>query len=151
RPDEKVSEWHERLRGALQRIGRAERLGLRTQAGLNRSADCWEQLGDAEAARRLRDQAAGVPAATAVDFFLAGLDRYRDHARSGEEKDLQEATRHFAATLRQQPRHYGAQYLLAVCHVREKRWLEARLNLTECLEQRPEFLWPKLLRGLAAM
>src|SRR2546423_1032236 len=87
----------------------------------------------------------------AAEFFLGGLARHRDHALRNEEEHPKEAVRMLTAARHQQEDHYGAQYLLAVCRIHEKLWQDARNLLTGCLNRRPEFHWPLLLRGFAAM
>jgi tetratricopeptide (TPR) repeat protein len=86
-----------------------------------------------------------VPArpTVALDWFLEGLQRYR-----AEQYELaDEACRE---VLRQQGKHFWARYVQALCHLRSGRWLDAKAELTVCINQRPEFVWPKLLRGFAA-
>jgi tetratricopeptide (TPR) repeat protein len=52
--------------------------------------------------------------------------------------------------LRQDENHFSARYVLALCHLRTGRWLDGKAELTVCLASRPEFIWPRLLRGFAA-
>src|SRR5262249_37589495 len=62
-----------------------------------------------------------------------------------------EAIPRLAEALRKQPGHFGAEYLHALCRLKEKHWSEAKLGFSRCLEQRPEFVWPRLHRGYAEL
>src|SRR5207247_429426 len=73
-----------------------------------------------------------------------GLEQYR-------RQEFAAAVPLLAMALTKQAGHYGAEYLLAVCRVSEGRYQEAKEGLTRCLEQRPNFSWPMLLRGFAEM
>src|SRR5262249_13033809 len=100
--------------------------------------------GEGGPAERARKAAAEAPANPSADPCLVGMDRYsRD--------EFQEAIKPLTSALQLQPGHYGAEYLLAVCRIRQGRYQEAKEGLTRCLEQRPDFLWPRLARGHAEM
>ena len=47
------------------------------------------------------------------------------------------------------PGHFWAQYLNAICLLRQGRPAEARTLLSACLAQRSDFVWLYLLRGFA--
>ena len=51
--------------------------------------------------------------------------------------------------LEQKPGHFWAQYLNALCLLRQQRPAEARTLLSACLAQRSDFVWLYLLRGFA--
>ena len=51
--------------------------------------------------------------------------------------------------LRLEPDHFWAQYYLAICQLKQKRWGEAKASLTACAGRRPDFIWTYLLRGFA--
>ncbi len=51
--------------------------------------------------------------------------------------------------LERKPGHFWAQYLDALCLLRQHRPAEARAFLSSCLAQRSDFLWLYLLRGFA--
>jgi hypothetical protein len=51
--------------------------------------------------------------------------------------------------LRLRSDHFWAQYLQAVCYLRQKRWGEAEVGLNVCLGQRPKFAWLLPLLGAA--
>ena len=50
--------------------------------------------------------------------------------------------------LERKPGHFWAQYLNALCLLRQQRPAEARALLSACLAQRSDFVWLYLLRGL---
>jgi tetratricopeptide (TPR) repeat protein len=139
---EPAADWHGRLREALRRLDRAERLGRRTNAARVRRASILEQLGDADAAHLARQQAEATALATPTDFFLTGLDRYRQGDYAAARGPLTDA-------MRLQPDHFGAQYVLAACLLQQRLWASARDGLTACVRLRPDFPWAYLLRGLA--
>jgi len=100
------------------------------------------RLGRSEEASAERELAAGIVPESALDLFLAALEAYRQG----------EVTRAAAAcdrVLQQEPRHFWAHYLLALCHLHAGRWLAARDGLTDCLRDRPDFFWPYLFRAAA--
>ncbi len=151
RPGELQAKQQQRLRQALALLDRADRLGLKTRIALERRADFLEQLNEKVKAGEIRVAARELSPSTSADFFLLGLDRYFDHMRSRDEKDLKEAGHLLGNALREQPEHFGALYLLAACQVQERKFHDARRNLSTCLALRPDFLWPHLLRGFASM
>jgi tetratricopeptide (TPR) repeat protein len=143
---EPAGAWHERLRQSLRLLDRADRLrpGAPTHAGLARRADYLEKLGEADAARRTRQAADQTTPSLAADYFFLGMGHY---AR----EEFRQAMGPLAAALRLQPGHYGAEYVLAVCRLKEGQLQESKTGLDRCLGQRPDFPWPRLLRGSAAM
>ncbi len=64
---------------------------------------------------------------------------------------LKEARYHFDEVLQEEPGHFWAQCLLAVCDItaRPARLAEARLHLAACLQSHPELPWLFVLRGFA--
>jgi tetratricopeptide (TPR) repeat protein len=129
---------------ALRVLDRAHGLGPLTQVALLRRADCLEHLGRWEEARAARERAAGLPRASDLDYFLAGLGRYR-------KGDLAGARRSLLAALEVGPRpdNFWAHCYLAVCDLHQRNWEMAAQRLTACLVLRPESTWSRLLRGLA--
>ncbi len=79
----------------------------------------------------------------ALDWFLKGLESYR----AGRFAEAGQAARE---ALRLQDDHFWARYLEALCLMRAGRWLEARAELTTCVNQRPDFPLPLIIRGFAA-
>jgi eukaryotic-like serine/threonine-protein kinase len=143
---EPAGAWHGRLRQSLQLLDRADRLrpGTPVRAGLARRADYLELLGEADAARQARQAADQTPPSLAADYFLLGMGHY---AR----EEFRQAMGPLTEALRIQPGHYGAEYVLAVCRLWEGQPQEAKAGLDRCLGQRPDFPWPRLLRGTAEM
>lgn len=88
--------------------------------------------------------AAHAPKASgALDWFLLALEAYR----LGQYEQAGQACQE---VLGRQDNHFWARYILALCHLRASRWLQGKAELTVCLDKRPEFVWPRLLRGLAS-
>ena len=79
-----------------------------TRAYHLRRAACLARAGDRQAAERERRAAEGQQVATAFDHYLAGQERY-------ERNEPIAAIRHFDEALRQQPGHFWAQCLSAIC------------------------------------
>src|SRR5262249_39939368 len=106
--------------------------------------DYLEKLGEEGAARRAQQAADRTPPSLAADYFLLGMGHY---AR----EEFRQATGPLVEALRLQPGHYGAEDVLAVCLLRDGRLQEAKAGLDRCLAQRPDFPWPRLLRGSAEL
>lgn len=121
----------------------ARAFGLGSSRALHlRRARCLEALRDAPAARRENERAAGITPTTALDHFDAALTSYRADR-------ITEASVACARVLRLRSDHFWAQYLQAVCYLRDRRWGEAEVGLNVCLGQRPKFAWLLPLLGLA--
>jgi serine/threonine protein kinase/Tfp pilus assembly protein PilF len=93
-----------------------------------------EQRGDMAAARAARAQAELLPPRTALDHFLIALDRYRQGNYTTARDACEEA-------LQQEPDHFWALYLQALCSLRARHWAEAKAGLTGCLNRRPHMTW----------
>jgi tetratricopeptide (TPR) repeat protein len=93
-------------------------------------------------ARAERARAERLPVTTALDLFLTALDSYR-------QSDFVQAAQACERALDEEPEHFWAQYLQALCHVRAGHWAEARAELTACLARKPTFVWARLLRATA--
>jgi tetratricopeptide (TPR) repeat protein len=108
-----------------------------------RRARYHAQAGEEKAAAAARLRAAGLRPQTALDHFLAALEDFRqgqtDRAAAACERALQ-----------QQNDHFWALYLQALCRLKARRWAEARAGFHACVSRRPDFLWPRLLRGVAS-
>jgi tetratricopeptide (TPR) repeat protein len=126
---------------ALALLDRANRLGVTTQAYHLRRSDYLARLGKQEEAEAERRRAREVVPANANDYFLVGDVYYRA-------EDLSAAVEDFRRALDRDPRHFWAQYFLAVCYLKSERPREAVAYLTSCLAQR-DFSWVYLLRGYA--
>src|SRR5262249_10285472 len=64
-------------------------------------------------------------------------------------EEFPEAIKEFEQVLERRPGHFWAQYLNALCLLRQGRPAEARALLSACLAQRSDFVWLYLLRGFA--
>src|SRR5262249_10907053 len=143
----------EHVQEAVCILDRALQLEPPTRAYHARRARYLEQLGDLAGARREMEQAAACQPTTALDHFLLGDDEQR-------QGQLPAAIRRFEEALWLQPDHFWARYFLAVCYLREAIGLQrpaeahaaanaARDSLTVCIDKRPDFPWPYVLRGFA--
>ncbi len=129
---------------ALDILDEARRTRMRTAVFHRRRAVYLEQTGDLDGAEdELRN--ASAPARSdhsSVDAFLEAEDAY--HRR-----DYKKAIQAFHRVLSREPDHFWAQYLLAICHLKERRPSEALTALTACQNRRPGFVWTYLLKGFA--
>jgi tetratricopeptide (TPR) repeat protein/tRNA A-37 threonylcarbamoyl transferase component Bud32 len=107
-----------------------------------RRARYLDRAGDRKEADGERERARGVKQSTALDHFLAAVEHVR-------QEDNAAAVDSCSLALLEQPGHFWARYLQALCQVKRKRWSEAEVALTACLGRRPDFLWAALLRGVA--
>jgi serine/threonine protein kinase/Tfp pilus assembly protein PilF len=78
-----------------------------------------------------------------LDWFLEGLECYR----AGQYERGRECC---AEVVRRQGSHFWARYVLALCHLGMRRRVEGKAELTVCIVLRPEYVWPRLIRGFAA-
>jgi tetratricopeptide (TPR) repeat protein len=99
-------------------------------------------LGDTSAARAENARADGITPASALDHFDEALASYRANR-------VTEASVSCAKVLRLRSDHFWAQYLQALCFLRQQRWGEAALGLNVCRGRRPEFAWLWPLLGVA--
>jgi len=129
---------------ALHLLDEAAQLGLSTRSFHQRRAELFQALGQAARARQEQEQAAALTPSHAVDYFLLGKASYR----AG---DLEQARTHLKKVLERQPDHFWASYCLAGCYLRMRpvRFDRALAPLTACVQMKPTFVWPYLLRGLA--
>lgn len=132
-------------REALKILDGATRFRPANAAFHRRRGALFERLGDRataleETARAT--QLAQTETRTPGDDFMEGEDAYRH-------RDLKRAVEAFYRVLMRQPDHFWAQYLLAVCHLKEHRPSEAQAALTACQSRRPGFVWTYVLKGFA--
>lgn len=132
----------QRCRAALQTLDRAGQLGLDTRAYHLQRAFFLKQLGEAEEARKERDQADILSPQSLLDYFLHGEENYRKGAWAAARADFNRA-------LAMQPAHFWSQFFLAVCHLRLGQWEAARAGFNACLIRRTDFIWTHLFRGFA--
>jgi tetratricopeptide (TPR) repeat protein len=129
---------------ALQVLERAERARPTTAVFHHRRAEYLERTGDRAQAQAEQRLAETAPKAdnSSVDDFLEGESAYRS-------RDYKQAVPAFRRVLTREPDHFWAQYLLAICHLKEQRPAEAQAALLACQNRRPGFVWTYLLKGFA--
>jgi serine/threonine protein kinase/tetratricopeptide (TPR) repeat protein len=133
----------EPLREALRLLDQALRFGAPSRAYHLRRARYLRLLGgDADAAVEAEKSAAAAPLRHVLDHFLIADEFYR-------RANYEEAIKEFDQVLERKPGHFWAQYLNALCLLRQRRAAEARAQFSACLAQRPDFVWLYLLRGFA--
>lgn len=136
---------------ALCLLNQAARFEFDTQVYHHRHARYLDQVGDALGAAWHREIAKQPREDNAIDFFLRGIDAYRD-------REPKQAIREFRRVLSLQQDHYGALYSLAVCHLTlassdrasaHSHVTAANGNLNGCISRYHDYIWPYLLRGYA--
>jgi serine/threonine protein kinase/tetratricopeptide (TPR) repeat protein len=141
-PGESAAARREHAGRALALLERAQQLGLTTRAYHLRKSDYLARLGEPAQAAAEWCRAQLIAPASANDQFLIGDLSYRA-------EDLPAAMGHFRRALDADPKHFWAQYFLAVCYLKSERPREAVAYLTSCLGRRDDFPWVYLLRGYA--
>jgi len=140
--DRKPLEKENFLRKALSFLEQARRLGAPSRAFHLRRARYLSMLGDRAEAARAEKAAQGAALDQVLDHFLMADELYR-------REKFGEAVQEFDQVLEAKPGHFWAQYLNAICLLRQGRPAEARTLLSACLAQRSDFVWLYLLRGFA--
>ncbi len=138
----KPSEKEGCLRKALGVLEQARRMGAPSRAFHLRQARYLNMLGDHALAARAEAAAQGASLDDVLDHFFMADELYR------REKFV-DAIKEFDQVLERKPGHFWAQYLNAICLLRQARAAEARALLSACLAQRSDFVWLYLLRGFA--
>jgi serine/threonine protein kinase/tetratricopeptide (TPR) repeat protein len=136
------AEKQQYLRKALTRLEHARALGAPLRACELRRARYLLLLGRAVESKQAELAAAATPLADVVDHFLMADELYR-------REQFAEAIKEFDQVLARKPGHFWAQYLNALCLLRQQRPSEARTLLSACMAQRADFVWLYLLRGFA--
>jgi len=139
---QKPREKEQHLRKALSYLEAARRLGAPPRAFHLRRARYLSLLGEKGEADRAEKAAQAAPLDDVLDHFLMADELYR-------REQFDAAIREFDQVLERKPGHFWAQYLNALCLLRQQRPAEARALLTACLAQRSGFVWLYLLRGFA--
>jgi tetratricopeptide (TPR) repeat protein len=139
---EKPLEKEGYLRKALSYLDQARRLGAPPRAFHLRRARYLKSLGDTAGAATAERAAQIATLDDVFDFFLMADELYR-------REQFGEAIKEFDRVLERKPGHFWAQYLNALCLLRQQRPAEARALLSACLAQRSDFVWLYLLRGFA--
>ena len=134
----------DQAREALQVLDRVERVRPPSRVFFLRRAEYLQRAGDREGAAvaRRRAEATETAGSSAVNDFLEGEAAYR-------QRDYPRAVSALRRLLMDRPGHFWGQYLLAICHLKERRPAEAQAALTVCQAARPGFVWTYLLKGFA--
>jgi serine/threonine protein kinase/tetratricopeptide (TPR) repeat protein len=135
-------QMHDQALKALRILDRAALLGLDSQALHLRRASYLARAGETEKADREHELARELEPSSSLDYFLVGIDHYRQ----GQWK---QASSHFQSALQLQANHYWSQYYLSLCRLKTGQPDLAVAELTACLASRPDFPWFYLLRGSA--
>jgi eukaryotic-like serine/threonine-protein kinase len=141
-PGAKPSEKEQFLRRALGFLEKARLIGTPSRAFHLRRARYLNMLGDRGAAAQAETEAQRAPLDQVLDHFLMADELYR-------REKFADAIKEFDQVLERAPGHFWAQYLDAICLLRQGRPAEARTLLSACLAERADFVWLYLLRGFA--
>jgi eukaryotic-like serine/threonine-protein kinase len=140
--DRKPPEKELYLRKALSLLEKARRFGTPSRAFHMRRARYLSMLGDDDESAQAQTAAQGAALDQVLDHLLMADELYR-------REKFDDAIKEFDQVLERQPGHFWAQYLNALCLLRQSRPAEARALLSACLAQRSDFVWLYLLRGYA--
>jgi tetratricopeptide (TPR) repeat protein len=141
-PDAHAAASEHPVREALRLLQQALRFGAPSRAWHLRQARYLGLLGDRAGAGQAEKAAAEAAVVQVFDHFLVADEFYR-------RASFDEALKEFDQVLQRRPDHFWAQYLSAMCLLRQRRFAEARTQLTACLAQRGDFVWIYLQRGYA--
>jgi len=130
------------LRTALSCLEQARLLGAPARAYQLRRARYLSLLGEKALAAKAEIAAQGAALDDVLDHFLMADELYR-------REQFDAAIKEFDQVLERKPGHFWAQYLGALCLLRQQRPAEARALLSACLAERSDFVWLYLLRGFA--
>ena len=140
--DRKPPEKEQYLRKALSLPGTSRGGSPPSRAFHLRRARYLNMLGDDAEAAKAQTAAQGAALDQVLDHLLMADELYR-------REKFDEAVKEFDQVLERQPGHFWAQYLNAICLLRQGRPAEARALLSACLAARSDFVWLYLLRGFA--
>ena len=138
----KPPEKEQNLRKALSLLEQARGLKAPTRAFHLRRGRYLNMLGDRDEAPQAEKAAQAAAVDDVLDHFLLADELYR-------REKFAEAIKEFDQVLESKPGHFWAQYLNAICLLRQGRPAEARALLSACLAARSDFVWLYLLRGFA--
>jgi tetratricopeptide (TPR) repeat protein/predicted Ser/Thr protein kinase len=127
----------ERFRQALHLVERAGDVHTPTVAFHRRRAHYRTKLG------LPAEKVTGSTPSGALDYFLIG----HQHLQQGE---LASARRAFDMALVLRPDHFWARFHLAMCHLYQREWDQAKSALGACLAQRSDFVWLYLMHSWAS-
>lgn len=104
-------------------------------------ADLYEKLGQLPEARAELEKSNSIKPERASEFFFLGMGAFNQ-----TKYDL--AQSYFEKALRKDPDLFWANFLTAVCQVRQEQWAAARASLTSCIAGRPKLGPAYLVRGI---
>ncbi len=139
---QKPADKEQHLRQALSYLEAARQLGAPARAFHLRRARYLSLLGNQALAAQAEQAAKAAASDDVLDHFLMGDELYR-------REQFPQAIKEFDLVLERKPGHFWAQYLNALCLLRQERPGEAKALLSACLAQRSDFVWLYLLRGFA--
>jgi tetratricopeptide (TPR) repeat protein len=105
-------------------------------------AECLQRLGRKSEADQQRALAEQFAPTDALSHFLTGVNLMLG-------RDLNGAVRDFDRLLTLEPEHCSGRFFQAICLLKLNRPGEAKVALTACTGQRPQFVWNHVYRGLA--
>jgi eukaryotic-like serine/threonine-protein kinase len=140
--DKKPSDKEPFLRLALGYLDHARTFGTPSRAFHLRRARYLKMLGKTAEAAQAEHEAGKSSLDNILDHFLMADEFYR-------RERFPEAIQEFDRVLERNPSDFWAEYLNALCLLRQQRPAEARALLSACLAQRTDFVWLYLLRGFA--
>ena len=139
-----ASQGPEHVDSAMKALDSAHRLRPgQSRAFHMRKASCLAHKGDHAGEARELAEAQRVHPETAFDYFLSGQQEYKRNR-------LPEAIQDFEIALRQNPDHFWAKCLQAICYIKIHRHEAAKSCLNDCVQTDPNFAWLYLLRGFAS-
>ncbi len=124
-------------------LGREHQLQARTQHLLRARFVAQLRGAPFDAAAAERD---APPPSGRLDWFLTGLALYR---QGGKERWV-ESVAACEQAIKLQTDDFSSHYVKALSQLRLGEWTGARAELTVCINLRPDFAWPRVLRGFAA-
>jgi tetratricopeptide (TPR) repeat protein len=107
-----------------------------------RRARGLELLGEGEAARAERKRAAAVTATAPLDLLEGAMEAYH-------QGDVGQALALCEGIPGQDALAFWAQYIKALCQLRQKQWLASRFGFDRCLDRRPDSPWLLMHRAVA--
>jgi tetratricopeptide (TPR) repeat protein len=103
-----------------------------------------QELGRSDEADLDRQKADQFPMRKTLSRFHAGIDHLR-------RQKFQWALDDFDSVLMTEPEHFSARLFEAICFLNLNRPKEAKVALTACIAQCPQFEWNRYFRGVASI
>jgi tetratricopeptide (TPR) repeat protein/tRNA A-37 threonylcarbamoyl transferase component Bud32 len=125
---------------ALRVIDQAEQFIPKTKAVRLRRAAYYAQAGRRAAADAALQAADRTAPELAVDYYFLGEQQYK-------QGDTRSASKSFRQAFDRDTSSFWAQYLLAVCYVRQGQAEAAKQLLNACCRDHRDLVWPHLMLG----